>query len=274
MESKTLIPVVVLLVVSSFLVGSLWTKINYLGKESKTETRVVPSPQKESQEKEVEQSQPKVLGASEMDNLVKGGVVLGESDAKVVVVEFSDPSCPFCAAAAGADIVIGKDESGQETHIISDYLKARDPSWEAPGPKLETLAREGKIQLVFRYYPGHGAGEKAMQAAFCAQEQSEDKFWGFLNLSFANQTKIEDIQQIVDLAGKIGLDGAEIKSCVESNKYQERIQADIQAGREAAKAATGQEGFGTPTFFVNGQQIVGAQPYAVFEKIIEEELNK
>ena len=47
----------------------------------------------------------------------------------------------LCAAAAGADIVVNKDETGKEIKIISDYLKKNDPTWEAPGPKLEELAK-------------------------------------------------------------------------------------------------------------------------------------
>lgn len=269
MNKQTSIILVVLLVIVSFLVGTAWTRVGFMGKKL-VQASPTPVPQQEAQLP----NQPAVLGAAAMSNLTKGGVVLGAKDAKVTVVEFSDPSCPYCAAAAGADIVVDKDETGKEIKIISDYLKKNDPAWEAPGPKLEELAKAGKIQLIFRYYPGHGTGEKAMQAAWCVEEQSSGKFWEFMNTAFKNKDKIETVDGVLSLVQQAGVDKNKVKSCLDSDKYQSRIQEDIQAAKEAASQLNDNQGFGTPTFFINGYQIVGAQPYKNFETIINQELAK
>lgn len=253
MNSKTVVPVIVLLVIASFLVGTAWTKVT----SKKEIAQIQPSPVAKQQAQA--STQPQVLGASDMAELVKGGVVLGASDAKVTVVEFSDPSCPYCSIANGIN--------------VPESFLQRDPSWQAPGPELEKLAREGKIRLVFRYYPGHGTGEKAMQAAWCAAEQNQADFWKLLNIAFANQDKLNDLQFLGDQAGSLGLDKEKILACVGADKYKTRIQQDIQAGQQAAKIATGKEGFGTPSFFVNGKLVVGAQSFAVFKPIIDNQLN-
>jgi protein-disulfide isomerase len=264
MDSRTFFPIALLLMVASFLVGVSWSKLPIF----KGSNLVNPSPKQQAQAS-VAPQQPQVLGAQAIDNLVKGGVVLGAKDAAMTVVEFSDPSCPYCAAAAGADIVVGKDDNGNPVKIISDYLQKRDPSWEAPVPKLVELAQAGKIKLVFRYYPGHGSGENAMIAAWCAADQGETKFWDFLDKLFENQDKISDMTAVIDLATQVGLDKQKLSACIQSDKYKERLQTDIKAGQEAAKEATGKEDFGTPTFFVNGQMIVGAQSWQAFASIVE-----
>jgi len=268
MNSKVIVPIIILLVIASFLVGTAWTKLGITGK---TSSLASPSPATGAK---TGQQQPKVLGVAEMSSLVKDGVVLGSKDAKVTVVEFSDPSCPYCAAAAGADIKVGEDKDGKPIKIITDALKKRNPAWEAPVPQLEKLAREGKIQLVFRYFPGHGTGEAAMQAAWCGADQNPDLFWNYLNLLFANQENLGDVQLVANLASQAGLDKNKISGCVEAGKYKDRLAKDIQAGKDAAKAYNGEEGLGTPTFFINGQQIVGAQPYEVFAKVINQELGQ
>jgi len=265
MNSKNFMPLAALLVIASFLVGTQWPKVL----SGKTNTANVASPQASADAQTP--SQPKVLGVSEIASLVKGGQVLGSKDAKVTVVEFSDPSCPFCAAANGADIGIS-DGKGNSVKIISEYLQKNNPSWEAPGPKLEQLAKDGKIQLVFRYYPGHGTGEKAMQAAWCVADQNSDKFWPYLNSLFENQASLANDETLSELATKIGVDGSKVLSCANSGANKTRLQADVQAAQEAAKIASGKEGFGTPTFFVNGQMIVGAQSAQTFDSLIQKAL--
>ncbi len=90
MNSKTYLLIAVLLVVASFFAGLSWTKI---GKDGNNTAQVSPQPSAQQQANQA--TQPQVLGVSAMNQLVTGGVVLGSKNAKVTVVEFSDPSCPY-----------------------------------------------------------------------------------------------------------------------------------------------------------------------------------
>ena len=86
--------------------------------------------------------------------LAADDIVKGSANAPITIIEYSDPSCPFCAAAAG------------KNQQVIDYLKSRDPSWEAPVPKIiKNYVDTGKVKLVFRYFPGHGKGAEAMNKA-------------------------------------------------------------------------------------------------------------
>jgi protein-disulfide isomerase len=260
MNNKVLPAIFLLIIFAIFLAG---LKLQNLSAKKNPQSSPQPS---------VSASKTTVLGESTMLDLTKEGVVLGAKDSKVIVVEFSDPSCPFCAAAAGADNVLGKDENGRDIKIISDYLQKKFPGWQAPGPELERLAKEGKILLVFRYFPGHGSGEKAMMAAWCAEDQKKEIFWDFLRNLFKSQSLLGDENTWMQIAKNLGLDSQTIKSCVDSGKYQEKLQKDAEAGRQAASQIEGSQGFGTPSFFINGRLVVGAQSFTDLEKIINMEL--
>lgn len=257
MNSKVILLVIVLLVVAGALAAiRLNPGVSLL-------PGVSPSPQE--QKNDITQEE-KVMGV-DINTLVEGGEVLGPQDAPVTIIEFSDPSCPYCAAAAGADIVAGQDEDGNDIHLISDYLKANDPQWQAPGPELEKLARAGKVRLVFRYYPGHGTGEEAMQAAWCAASQDKDKFWQYLQVIFANQPDIADLDKISGLATDLGLDSQLVKDCVGKGEFKDRLKADTKAAQDALKAL-GEKSFGTPAFLINDQLVIGAQSWSNIENII------
>ncbi len=104
--------------------------------------------------------------------------VKGNKDAGVTIIVFSDPSCPFCAAAAGAPEMVS-------------YMQSRSPSWQPPVPGImEEYVDTGKVKIVFKYFPGHGSGKTAMKALWCANEQG--KFWELHDLVFANQAAISD----------------------------------------------------------------------------------
>lgn len=177
---------------------------------------------------------------------------LGPKNAKVAVVEFSDFECPYCGAAMG-------------THeALVQRFKSQDPNWEAAVPKLKELAKQGKIKLVFRDFPlgFHSQAKPAAEAAECADEQG--KFWEYHDKLFENQDKLGS-ELYPELAEEIGLDAAKFKTCVETGKYSQEVQADIAYASQVGVS-------GTPTFFVNGIKVSGAQPYSVFKQIIDAEL--
>lgn len=104
--------------------------------------------------------------------------VKGDKNAPVTIIVFSDPSCPFCAAAAGAPEMVS-------------YMQSRSPSWQPPVPGImKEYVDTGKVKIAFKYFPGHGLGKTAMKVLWCANEQG--KFWELHDLVFANQEAISD----------------------------------------------------------------------------------
>ena len=161
---------------------------------------------------------------------------LGGAGAKVTVVEFSDFQCPFCAK--GADIM--------------NSLKK---------------AYGNKIKIAFKQFPlpFHKDAKLASQAALCAFEQ-KDAFWKMHDLMFADQQKLK-IEDLVVKAGMARVDGEKVKGCLGQNKYLAKVEKDIQQGKQLGVKST-------PTFFVNGMIVNGAQPLEVFKQIIDEQLAK
>jgi len=172
--------------------------------------------------------------------------VLGNPDAPVTVVEFSDFQCPFCR------------------RLFSDTL-----------PQLkEKYVKTGKVKFVYRDFPlaFHPMAQKYAEAGECADEQG--KFWQMHDKIFEEQGKqgtgtisgitVDDVKK---WAKDLGLDGAGFNNCLDSGKYSEEISKDTSDGQKAGVS-------GTPATFVNGRLISGAVPFAQFEAAIEEELKK
>ncbi|MCS6914603.1 MAG: thioredoxin domain-containing protein [Myxococcales bacterium] len=163
--------------------------------------------------------------------------VSGPSTAKVTIIEFSDYQCPFCARVE---------------------------------PTLEQIKKAyGKeVRIAFKHNPlsFHPNALPAARAAMAAREQGEDKFWRFHERLFKNQDKLDE-QTFIEHARAIGLNVDKFKADLKNNeaRYNAQIQAD-QA--EAAKFGAR----GTPSFFINGRPLSGAQPFESFKKIIDEEL--
>lgn len=168
------------------------------------------------------------------------GRVKGLATAPVTIIEYADLQCPNCA------------------------LFARTTEREIERRYIET----GKVRLEFRHFPFLGKeSERAAEALECAGEQG--KFWQYHDALFAaqageNRGAFSD-KNLRAIADRSGLDGAALAACLDSGRYRGRVQADKLAGE-----AVGVQG--TPTFFVNGRMIVGAQPFAVFQAAIEQAL--
>ena len=162
--------------------------------------------------------------------------VKGDINAPVTIVEFSDFECPFC----------GRYYSETYKRIDEEYIKT------------------GKVRYVFRDYPlsFHADAQKAAEAAECAGDQG--RFWEMHDMIFENQHAM-GMMDLKQYAGSLGLDTSAFDTCLYSGKYAEEVLADQRDG-----AAYGVSG--TPTFFINGKAVVGAQPYAVFKEAIDAEL--
>ena len=161
----------------------------------------------------------------------------GGADAKVTVFEFTDFQCPFCSR--GAEVM--------------KELKAK---------------YKNKIKVVFKNFPlpFHGSAKQAAHAAFCAHEQDTKYFWQLYEEFFADQANLNE-KGIEETVKKTGLDVEKYQTCMKSKKYDKKIEDDMEEGKKAGVNST-------PTFFVNGQMLVGAQPVEEFVEIIEEELKK
>lgn len=164
---------------------------------------------------------------------VKGSPVRGAKNAKVTIVEFSEFQCPFCKRV---EPTLAK--------LLDEY--------------------KGKVKLVFKHnpLPFHPFAEGASKAALAAGYQG--KFWEMHDKLYANQKalKIEDLKSY---AKELGLNMSKFEKDMNKPAVAEKIKKDKA---DAAKAGAR----GTPTFFINGQRFVGAQPIDNFKKIIDAKL--
>ena len=165
-----------------------------------------------------------------------GDPSLGSASAPVTLIEFSDFQCPFCLRVA---------------------------------PTLKQIrARYGdRVRIVWKDFPLtqiHPQAFKAGEAAHCAGEQS--KYWEYHDQLFANQQAL----QVADLkryAGDLKLDADKFNTCLDSSKYAERVRNGVAQGTTLGVNST-------PTVYINGRLLSGAQPYEAFAAIIDEELAK
>lgn len=166
-----------------------------------------------------------------------GAPMMGGANAKVTVVEFSDFQCPFCAKG-------------------SDLLKALKKKYG------------DKVRFVFKQYPlpFHNDAQGAAEASLCAFEQGDKHFWSFHDHMFTAQDKLQ-IEELKKIAEKFKLDTKKFNECLDSKKYAGKVAADMEDGKKVGVKST-------PTFFVNGQMIQGAQPIEVFSELIDEQLAK
>jgi protein-disulfide isomerase len=160
----------------------------------------------------------------------EGDRTLGSDRAPITIVEFSDFQCPYCQ---------------QSVKVIK---------------ALRQLYGE-RVRIVYRDYPGpnHPYALRASEAARCAGEQG--KFWEYHDLLFDHQSSSNG-WDFLALAKELGLQQHEFEGCLSSNRFRERIAKDVQDGLELGITST-------PTFFINGRPLVGAQPLANFQALID-----
>jgi protein-disulfide isomerase len=157
----------------------------------------------------------------------------GPADAPVTLVEFADYQCPFCTRA-------------QET-----VKRVR----ETYGDTVRLVVKQLPL-------PMHPQARGAAEAALCAQQQGE--FWKMHEWLFANRDKLAP-EQLKAQAKALGLDAEKFGTCLDSHQEASRVDADL-----AEASAVGANA--TPTFFVNGRLVRGAQPFDAVAEIINEEL--
>jgi protein-disulfide isomerase len=190
-------------------------------------------------------------GASNGSALVDDDVVLGNPNAPVTVVEFGDYQCPFCERLY----------SGAERQIRETYVKQGLVKFVYRDFPLDQTSPERPVPL-------HPYARAAAEAAECARDQ--DKFWEYHDYLFENQPGIPRMD-FVAVAKTLGLQEIQFRSCIETRKYRNEVEKDLQDG-----IALGVRG--TPATFVNGVlvtingQSAGAAPFSIFQAAIEQAL--
>jgi protein-disulfide isomerase len=120
-----------------------------------------------------------------------------------------------------------------------------------------------QVRFVYRDFPFLSQESMiAAQAAHCADEQGA--FWEFHNALFSGRYPL-GAQAYETYAVELGLDSSDLLACISSGRYEQEVEDD-------ARFAAGRGVTGTPTFFINGIPLVGAQPLDRFSFLIEQEL--
>jgi len=252
---------VVLSIVLAFFVGTLWQKVRTLEK-GKVEGAQVGATAAPSQAENAKVSMDTIRGLFDKD-LIK----FGNKDSKLVFVEISDPSCPFCGIASGKNSELNN--SNPRFKLVKD-----GGTYRAPVEEMKKLLDEGKASFVYIYFPGHGAGEMGARALYCAYEM--DKFWQVHDLLMSSagyhllnekvqndKTKSGELSQFL----KSAVDPAKMKACLDSGKYDSRLASDTNLARSLGVQ-------GTPGFFVNDTRFDGAYSFSDMESAVKTALGE
>jgi protein-disulfide isomerase len=161
----------------------------------------------------------------------------GPADALVTIVAFSEFQCPFCSRVL---------------------------------PTMEQLREQygNDLRIVFKHnpLPFHDNAMPAAQAAIEVQVQGgPEKFWRYHDTLFANQQQLtrENLERWAQELG--GIDMGRFRAALDNNTHQARVQADQQLAQSLGAS-------GTPSFFINGRNLRGAQPVQAFQAVIDQEL--
>jgi len=176
--------------------------------------------------------------------------IMGDSDAPITIVEFSDFQCPFCARFHTQTL----------PSILEEYIE------------------QGKVKLVFRDFPIQSIHPNALPASVAAEcANDQNKFREMHDALFEKQSEWNKLETTEALslfskyASEMQLDQESFDSCLTSGKHIPEIQNDLNDGRDYGVT-------GTPGFFVGNDQIgfvelKGAQPFESFKKVIDAQLN-
>jgi len=222
---------IILLVGAAFAIGAMWTQLRML------KPTVQPVPSAPAAAEPAPEEGP-LSGDLWQEVVAKPAYAEGREDAVVTMVEFTDYQCPFCKRHF--------DQTAEQ--LETDYIKT------------------GKVRWILRDLPlsFHQNAHLAAEAARCAGDQ--EKYKAMHDKLFATQTAWGESETAKTLfsgyARTLGLNTTTFDQCLTDGKYKAAVDEDLFL---AAKVGAS----GTPTFYINGQPLVGAQPFAAFKAAID-----
>ena len=248
---------ILLLMAISFFAGYLFMKNTSLQKS------LVDAKTQQGQTAGAQQAAPTTVSVDKIKPLFADGFIhFGDNKKKVLFVEITDPSCPFCHIAAGQNPELSKQANFQ---YISD-----GGQYNPPVPEIRKLVEEGKASLAILYGTGHGNGRLGMEALYCAFEKGDfwpvhDKLMNNEGYTLLNDTVKNDrakSQTLVDFLASV-TDSNALKGCLDSAKYESKLTRDEQ------EIDPGLSFQGTPHFIVNDKIVNGAHDYKDIKSIVD-----
>jgi protein-disulfide isomerase len=164
-------------------------------------------------------------------------MALGPADAKVTITEYASPTCPHCA----------------------DFNARVFPKIKAA--YIDT----GKVRYVFREFPRNIKDAACSMLARRIANGDSGKYFAVIHMMFRQQDElIEKTTDTLKLIGKqVGLSAQAVEDCLKDQALLDRINADRKFAKDVLKVE------GTPTFFINGETIVGEAPFEEFDNKIK-----
>lgn len=199
--------------------------------------RYVEKQQEEATKQQAAANQPQQVTQKDVSD---DDAFLGDKNAPVTIVEFSEYQCPYCKRHVDQTV----------PQIMKKYIET------------------GKVKYVFRDYPldFHPNAFPAALAAECAGDEGDTKYFEMHDALFKNQAELSE-DKIKELAKEIGLNMKNFTNCYDNQKHKDEIAKDLEDGKKLGIT-------GTPAFIINGWLIKGAQPYSAFESLIEQLLSE
>ena len=171
---------------------------------------------------------------------LKGEPFTGGANAKVTIVEYSDFQCPFCTRGYATI----------ENEVLKTY--------------------GDKVKFYYKHFPlaFHKWAEAGAIGAECAKDQKADAYWKIYSGLFDQQQQItpENVKEkSLAMLDGTGIDKKKWEECFDGKKTADRVKAQMAEGQSVGVS-------GTPGFIINGRLVSGAQPFATFKAIIDDEL--
>jgi protein-disulfide isomerase len=177
-------------------------------------------------------------------------LAMGDPNAPVRVEEWADYQCPVCgrwATDVSQQFIDEYVDTGKVYYVFNDF------------PFIDSYFRNGS---------GNAESVQAAEAARCAFDQG--KFWEYHDTLYANQHGENEgdfsKSRLKEMAAKLGLDTEQFNNCLDSGKYRDEVKASYDNAVASGVSST-------PTFVINGEQVVGYQTFAQLQQIIESKLN-
>ena len=243
--NSLIIAIIIVTGIAAFFAGSFVSNLNTEQVSQKELENAIAELELKILEKQLPANQPNIPLEISADN----DPIIGNPDAPITIIEFSDFQCPFCA----------KFHMQTLPTIMDEYIN------------------KGTVKLVFRDFPIqsiHPNAVPASIAAECANEQG--KFEQMYHMLFEKQKEWSNLETSYAItafnqyASELQLNEEKFDSCIKNVKYIEEVQKDLNEGRTYGVT-------GTPGFFIGNEKIgfvelKGAQPFESFKKVINSQL--